>query len=684
LQRILFVEFLQNEHLTLELKIEYMKKIFIFLLAGLVCIAAVFPPAQKKVALIIAIGEYPENGKWRNLSSMNDVKYVKDALIKTGFNGNDIDTLCNKDATKKGMVKALDDLYNRVGEGDIVYFQFSGHGQQIQDDNNDELDGYDEALIPYDAAASFDPVEYKGENHFRDDLLGEKLNAIRKKIGPKGSLVVLIDACHSGTATRDAGIKRGMEQPFLINQKYVPNVKIDLNRNPEQGMLEGFTDGMGTMVVFSACSPNQPNYELKDADKKGVGSLSYAFAKSIADLPAESSYRILFQKMKAFIQGDIATQIPMIEGDIDLEVFGGKYIPKPTIIAVDQKFNNASNKFNDTTFVINLGELNSIYKNTQLKVYVVGSKDVYTEAVVKTVSSFQSICVAKKPLKKSVAYEVQIDASSAGEFSATILLQDSVGNNAMAKSAMSRFESFVKPFQYISINDNPDFTLNFSKAENGEIKVALFEKGDSVRYVKTIKDSLTADDCKFFLDGIKRSMRVKYLRNMVDGGALAKNVTIKIVPKKQITSSNEIVMSPNDAFEIQITNTGTTPFYYSIIDIMPDNDMKVLLPDETSEPQDFVINPNQTIPIGEITVDEGTPNGKEIFKIIVTKTPIDLRGVVNRTRTRSASAGSPTSIENVIDDLFKDSNDQRATRSSIGNIKVDEVGVLSCGFTIKN
>jgi hypothetical protein len=117
---------------------------------------------------------------------------------------------------------------------------------------------------------------------------------------------------------------------------------------------------------------------------------------------------------------------------------------------------------------------------------------------------------------------------------------------------------------------------------------------------------------------------------------------------------------------------------------MPDNDMKVLLPDETSEPQDFVINPNQTIPIGEITVDEGTPNGKEIFKIIVTKTPIDLRGVVNRTRTRSASAGSPTSIENVIDDLFKDSNDQRATRSSIGNIKVDEVGVLSCGFTIKN
>lgn len=661
-----------------------MKKIFIFLLIGISFIAAVFPPAQKKVALIIAIGEYPEAGKWRNLSSMNDVKYVKEALVKTGFNTNDIDTLCNKNATKNGMIKALDDLYNRVGEGDIVYFQFSGHGQQIQDDNGDELDGYDEALIPYDAAASFDPVTYKGENHFRDDLLGEKLNAIRKKVGPKGSLVVLIDACHSGTATRDAGIKRGMEQPFLTNPKYVPNVRIDLNKNPEQGMLEGFTEGMGTMVVFSACSPNQPNYELKDADKKGVGSLSYAFAKSIADLPAESSYRLLFQKMKAFIQGDIATQIPMIEGDVDLEVFGGKYIPKPTKIYVDQKFNTASNKFNDTTFVINQGELNSIYRGTLLKIYVDGSEEVYTDAVVKTVTAFQSICLAKKPLKKGVAYEAKIDASSAGEFSASILLQDSVGNNALAKKAMGRFENFVKPYQYISFNENPDFTLNFSKDANGGIQVALFEKGEAVRYKKTFKDSLTADDCKYFLDGIKRSMRVKYLRNMVDGGALAKDVKIEIVPKKTSSNNNELVMSPNDAFEIRITNNGNNAYYYTIINIMPDNDMKVLLPDETSEPQDFVINPKQTIPIGEITVDEGTPDGKELFKIIVTKTPIDLRGVVNRTRTRSAGTGNPTSIENVIDDLFKDSNDQRATRSSIGNIKVDEVGVLSCGFTIKN
>jgi len=660
-----------------------MKRVWIFIVVALGFIAAVMPPAQRKVALIIAISDYSAAPGWRNLSSMNDVKYIKESLMKVGFASNDIDTLINKDATKAGMIQALDNLYNKVQEGDIVYFQFSGHGQQIQDDNGDELDGYDEALIPYDASAMYDPVTYKGENHFRDDLLGEKLNKIRKKIGPNGSLVVLVDACHSGTATRDAGIKRGMEKPFLIDPSYKPNIRIDLNKEPEHGLLEGFTTGMGNMIVFSASSPNQPNYEMKDNNNNGVGSLSFAFAKSIAELPKESSYRVLFHKMKAIIQGDIPNQIPMVEGNIDLEVFGGKYIPKPTIIAVDQKFNNASNKFNDTTFVISVGQLNNIYRGTTVKIYPIGSTEPYADAVVTSVSTFQSICRSNKPLKKSVAYEAKIDAASAGDFSAELFIQNNEQKSKVANDAVESFKSFIKPFQYLSIGNNPDFTVDISKNDQGSYVVSLIGKGDDVPISRTINGSLTEDDCKFLLNGIKRNMRVKYLRNLPDGGALAKDVTVEIVPKNPSTNPNEIVMTGHDIFEIRITNKGKSDYYYTIIDIMPDNDMKVLLPDETSEPQDFVIQPGQTIPIGEIEVDEGTPDGKEIFKIIVSKIPMDLRPVVNRTRTRSANTALK-SMESVIDDLFKDSNDQRATRSSISNVKVDEVGILSCGFTVKN
>ena len=42
-------------------------------------------PEPKKLALIVAIGKYPEGGRWKNLSSENDLKYIKAALQKNGF-----------------------------------------------------------------------------------------------------------------------------------------------------------------------------------------------------------------------------------------------------------------------------------------------------------------------------------------------------------------------------------------------------------------------------------------------------------------------------------------------------------------------------------------------------------------------------------------------------------------------
>src|SRR5215213_4317569 len=237
--------------------------------------------AQNKIGLIVAVGNYPSGGRWKNLSSENDVRYIKAALVKNGFNLNNVDSLLNEKATKKNILAALDALYERAKEGDIVVFHFSGHGQQIEDDNGDESDGYDEAMIPYDAMAMYDPVNYKGQNHLRDDELGAKLSRIRSKIGSKGSLVVIIDACHSGTATRgnEFAICRGEAIPFQ-SPEYKP--RLVKNLADIDGFAEGSSSALSNMIVFSASSPNQVNYETKDAENNGVGSLSYAFSKALS------------------------------------------------------------------------------------------------------------------------------------------------------------------------------------------------------------------------------------------------------------------------------------------------------------------------------------------------------------------------------------------------------------------
>src|SRR5512139_3487919 len=98
--------------------------------------------SSRKLALIVAIGTYDKSTGWNSISSINDLPYIKSALLSQGFNEKDIDTLKNEQATKEGIVKAIDQLIAKATTGDIVVFHFSGHGQQIYDDpsRKDETD----------------------------------------------------------------------------------------------------------------------------------------------------------------------------------------------------------------------------------------------------------------------------------------------------------------------------------------------------------------------------------------------------------------------------------------------------------------------------------------------------------------------------------------------------------------
>ena len=243
-------------------------------LAGLVCGSAIF--AQQKRAFLVGISDYgnprEEPDKWGNISGANDVAKLTPALQNQGFN---VTTLIDSNATYKNITQGINKLTKQCKSGDIVYLHFSMHGQPVEDRNGDEADGWDEALIPYDAQMQFKKDVYEGQNHLLDDELEGILAKIRKKIGPKGQLYVVMDACHSGTMNRgDGDHVRGVRSGFTSNPEklYTPDRSQETNgyyKLPTKA-------GQSPVTIMEACRSYQVNKEIRDAKTDTwYGSLSY-------------------------------------------------------------------------------------------------------------------------------------------------------------------------------------------------------------------------------------------------------------------------------------------------------------------------------------------------------------------------------------------------------------------------
>ena len=222
--------------------------------------------AQTKRALIIGLGEQQDKA-WNKINGDKDVPLVQGMLKKAGFKL--VTTLVNRQATKVGIVGAFKRLTASCKQGDVVYIHYSGHGQQMTDVHNDETDGLDECWIPYDAYRKACKT-YHGEKHLTDDELNVYLNAIRDKIGAKGKLLVVIDACHSGDGTRgdEDEVVRGVEEVFEAVKSLIigDNDKEKVINQKAKPLAERW-------ITLSACKSDQVNIEMKNP---AVGKLTYA------------------------------------------------------------------------------------------------------------------------------------------------------------------------------------------------------------------------------------------------------------------------------------------------------------------------------------------------------------------------------------------------------------------------
>lgn len=241
--------------------------------------------AQTKRALVIGLGEQQDKA-WNKINGDKDVPFVQAMLKNAGFKS--VTTLVNRQATKVGIVVAFKRMTALCKHGDVVYIHYSGHGQQMTDVHNDERDGLDECWIPYDACRKASAT-YHGERHLTDDELNVYLNAIRNKIGAKGKLLVVIDACHSGDGTRgeDDEIVRGVEDTLVVDSQNARGLyetfeaikSFFVGDNGKKNVINTKAKPLAERwITISACRSDQVNVEMK---KPTVGKLTYALWKEL-------------------------------------------------------------------------------------------------------------------------------------------------------------------------------------------------------------------------------------------------------------------------------------------------------------------------------------------------------------------------------------------------------------------
>ena len=243
--------------------------------------------AQTRRALVIGIGQQ-EDKAWGKINGDKDVAYVAEMLKGAMYKEENITRLVNRQATKVGIIGAFKRMVASCRQGDMVYIHYSGHGQQMTDVHNDERDGLDECWIPYDACRKVSAT-YHGEKHLTDDELNVYLNAIRNKIGAKGKLLVVIDACHSGDGTRgeDAEIVRGVEDTLVVDSQNARGLyetfeaikSFFMGDNGKENVVNTKAKPRAERwITISACRSDQVNIEMKSP---AVGKLTYALWKEL-------------------------------------------------------------------------------------------------------------------------------------------------------------------------------------------------------------------------------------------------------------------------------------------------------------------------------------------------------------------------------------------------------------------
>lgn len=617
------------------------------------------PPPQR-LALLVGVSRYPvvpTKVPWTTLHTHDELQALRKALVEThGFADKDVMVLEDEKASRRAIRDAVQKhLIAQAKQGSVVFFHFSGHGQQIEDKNGDEIDRLDESIVPGDAT---DQSEAAGAvtNILDDEIagwlrtLGERMRGTSGKV--EGSIVLSFDSCFSGTLSRGGLIERGRDWDPALDGRPKPAPLSEEERSQRKMLPGNATLDLppSDYVLLSAARSDQTAKE-----RNGMGIYTRALVGALTRLGRGVTYRTLMDDIAVEMRREVSNQNAELEGDENRTVFGapaGKparlYLPvlrvsgdqvevpagdlhlvtKGSVYALHR----AGGAPMDKHTLLGLAEVQQVYPTTSwLKLRegtriadnllraarIIEQEHVYPEC------PLSLRCEESTPGGADCQHPALREALAPLQASHVIELKKAV-------DAACGQELRLVPTRGALDLYRPESKDPFASIPRTNPAPGLGEE-----VLRSLTDRLRAEwrwRRLFALHGQSPSVQVGLRLVPADAPRDARGLAQAQPKAHQEQASASLRMPEGSLFQLEINNPTAQALFVTVLELGPHGSISVLFPAEQT-PGDARIMPGTVIP-AQYLFAAATPKGGWTLKAIATREPADFRPLVQEAASR--------------------------------------------------
>ena len=239
-----------------------------------------------KKALLIGINYYSSPSVRLN-GCIDDVNNIRSVLIDAyDYDLANIVTLRDDELrsqyqpTRDNIINNLRQLVSQTSQLEEIWIHYSGHGSQIQDQNDDEKSGMDSFLVPSD---------YEQRGFIIDD---ELLNIVKNI---KCRAILAFDSCHSGTIC---------DLPWSFEYKNASGFSIIKNNNV---VIQN-----PNIYMFSGCKDNQTSADAYSNESQDyMGAFTNALINALRMNRHNVNCMLLYRDICNYLKTNGFEQLPI-------------------------------------------------------------------------------------------------------------------------------------------------------------------------------------------------------------------------------------------------------------------------------------------------------------------------------------------------------------------------------------